>query len=230
MLRINESVWRRRKLEFWDRLWEDLEIGYLDEDLLPVLIYFYIDRGTHTLSSCSGRIILADSTFPWSREETSVVYKKHSPVDTSEIAGIIDKTPVRRLWLNVTGPIIHVSTTSMDIADKILAIARNAGMKHSGILSISENKGIILELTTGVKLTHLLRCKDELITDISKLDKLVEVANQVLYEGKRILCRLFVELRENMPFTPDETIIKDLRRRGLTLEKLFPPSYCRELL
>ena len=227
---INKSVWRRRKLEFWDRLWEDLEIGYLDEDLLPVLIYFYTDKEIHTLSSCSGRIILADSTFPWSREESSVVYKKHSPIDVSEILGIIKKPPVRRLWLNVTGPIIHVSTTSIDTADKILAIARNAGMKHSGILSLSENKGVILELTTGVKLTHLLRSRDELITDIVKLDKLVEIANQVLYEGKRILCRLFVELRENMPFTPDETIIDDLRRRGLTPENLSPPSYCRELL
>ncbi len=230
MFRINESIWRRRKIEFWQRLWEDLEIGYLDGDLIPILILFYTDRKIHTLSSCSGRIIVADSTFPWSREETSIVYKKHSPISVDEIEDILGYSPVRRLWLNVTGPIIHVSTSDMSTAEKVLVIARNSGMKHSGILSLSENKGIVLELTTGVKLTHLLRTPGTLITDLSKLDKLIDIANQVLLEGKKILCRLYATLRKCMPFIPDDEIIGDLKDRGLSLEKLSPPNYCRELL
>ncbi len=217
MSTIDINAWRSRKIEFWNRLWEDLEIGYLDEDLLPVLILFNLDRNIYTMSSCSGRITLSDSTYPWSREETSIVFKKHSIVDVDEVERLYNVKIVRRLWLNVTGPIIHLSTNSLEYALEVLRIAREAGYKHSGILSINPLKGVLLELTTGIWMSQLLRLPSTDIVEREKLRDVVEVANNVLLKGKELLNRLYNTLK-NRSFEIDEEIKSDLERRGFNVE------------
>ncbi len=214
---INETIWRRRKWEFWNRLWEDLEIGYLDEDLLPILILFNLDKNIYTMSSCSGRITISDSTYPWSREETSVVFKKHEPVNVEEIIPIYDKPVVRRLWFNVTGPIIHLSVNSLEYALEILRIARNAGYKHSGILSINPSKGVLLELTTGIWMSQLIKTREKIIIGKDKLGELVDIGNEVLRKGKETLNRLYMVLRGRKRYEIDEEIRMDLEKREITI-------------
>jgi tRNA wybutosine-synthesizing protein 3 len=211
---INEIIWRKRKWEFWNRLWEDLEIGYLDEDLLPILILFNLDKRIYTMSSCSGRITISDSTYPWSREETSVVFKKHEPISVEEIIPIYEKPVVRRLWFNVTGPIIHLSVNSLDYALEVLKIARNAGYKHSGILSINSSKGVLLELTTGIWMSQLLKTREKTIIEKDKLKELVDTGNEILRRGKEMLDRLYNVLRNRENYEADEEIKNDLIRRG----------------
>lgn len=225
IFQINYEYWRRRKIEFWERIWEDLEIGYLDEDLLPVLILFNLDKNVYTLSSCSGRITISDSTYPWSREEGSIVFKKHGPIRINEIIDLYGKRVVRRLWINVTGPIIHLSTTSIEMAERILRLVREAGLKHSGVLSFSSEKGMILELTSGVKMSHILRTPTHDVTPRELLPSLVEIVNAVLVQGKRVLGRLFSVLYDNFPLNIDEYIEEDLRSRGIKVAELsFPYS------
>ena len=62
-------------------------------------------------------------------------------------------------------------------------------MKHSGILSMSR-KGIIVELTSGVRVAHLLKDGETWVTPPEKLPDLVRVANEALLEGKARLDRL----------------------------------------
>ncbi|MNO05344.1 hypothetical protein D3C81_2266870 [compost metagenome] len=62
-------------------------------------------------------------------------------------------------------------------------------MKHSGIISISK-KGIIVELTSGVRVAHLLKDGKAWVTPPEKLPGLVEVANEALLRGKARLDRL----------------------------------------
>ncbi len=211
---IDADSWRVRKREFWRRLWEDLEIGYLDEDLLPILLVLNLDRNIYTMSSCSGRITVSDSTYPWSREETSIVFKKHEPISLRDIINLYDKPVVRRLWLNVTGPIIHISVNSLEYALKILGLARDAGYKHSGILSINPSKGVILELTTGIWMSQLLRSHDMDVVDRDRLRVVVDTANEILLKGKELLNRLYMKLRERR-FEVDEEIRRDIVGRGL---------------
>jgi len=97
---------------------------------------------------------------------------------------------LRRLWLVVTGPIIHVSALNMKSARKILTLARESGMKHSGILSINKEKGIIVELKTGIRLTHLLKVGSHILLKEEESREMVEVANESLLEGKEKLNKL----------------------------------------
>ncbi len=211
MVLIDKKNWRMFKKRFWNRLWEDLEIGYLDEDLLPILIRFNMDKYIYTMSSCSGRIVLSDSTYPWSREETSIVFKKHYPVSVDEIREIFIKPVARRLWINVSGPIIHLSTMKTKYIPLILGIARKAGLKHSGVLSFNKSKGIILELMSGVKMTHLLKTSDRIFIDEEELSDLIQIVNEILLYGKKILNKLYSVLREELPIEGDKEIKSDPR-------------------
>lgn len=228
--KINMTAWRKRKYEFWNRLWEDLEIGYLDEDLIGVLLILNTDSNIYTLSSCSGRITLSDSTYPWSREESSVIFKKHSPITLDELTDILEKPVVRRLWINSTGPIIHLSTNSLEYADKILALARKAGLKHSGIISINPDKGYVLELTSGVRMSHLVKLKDKLVVDESSLKDLVDTANEVLMEGKKVLMRMFKAFRSELPWLPDDVVLSTLKNRDIDIDNYDPYLFYKEYI
>ncbi len=219
-LSINLTAWRDRKLKFWNRMWEDLEIGYLDEDLLPILIEFFLRPYSHTLSSCSGRITLADSLKPWSRDETGIVFKKHVAISLDNILHVLDKPVIRRLWFIVAGPIIHVSTARVGEAKKILRIAQKAGFKHSGILSVNRLKGILLELRTGIRMTHLLAIRNKLLIDEDDLKILINIANELLLDGKHRLERLYRELRENRPPVLDQDIVEYLDKKALYMKFL----------
>lgn len=186
---VDEALWRKRREEFLKRMREDLEIGYLDHDIVDVLEAISSMPGLYTQSSCSGRITLVDASMPWEREGATVVFKKHSTVTAEEIEYVAAQPTSSRLWLVVTGPIIHVSALSLRHADELLRLAREAGMKHSGILSMSK-KGIIVELTSGVRVAHLLKEGETWVTHPEKLPDLVRVANEALLEGKARLDRL----------------------------------------
>ena len=194
---VNEKLWRRRREEFLKRLYEDEEIGYLDADIKDILLMFFNRKKSFTMSSCSGRIVIVDSPMPWMRDPSSVIFKKHSSISIEEIRPIIEGPVIWRLWLVVTGPIIHVSTLDLDEAVKILEIAREAGPKHSGILSLS-SKGIIVELMSGVRLTILLRDKNVRVVEDDKLHNVVSVANEALLEGKKRLNALRYALKKNI--------------------------------
>ncbi len=219
---INYTMWRKRKIEFWNRIWEDLEIGYLDKDLLGLLVLFNMDKNIYTLSSCSGRIVVADSTYPWSREETSVVFKKHFPIKTEEFIEIMTKPAVRRMWVNVTGPIIHLSTSSFDYALKILSLAREAGFKHSGLLSFNKDKGYILELTTGVRVSNLIKEGNKIYIEEEYLNKFVEILNEVLIYGKKLLLRLYDTVKNVIPVQEDEEIMRFIEERRISIESINP--------
>ncbi len=172
------------------RLTEDLEIGYLDEDILDILTKLFEFEDLYTISSCSGRITFIDGNLPWERKGSSIVFKKHQPITPGEFLEVLEIPILKRLWLVVTGPIIHVSALSMRSAHRILMIARESGMKHSGILSINKEKGIIVELKTGIRLTHLLKTGSRTLLKESEIEEIVKVANESLLEGKKRLDRL----------------------------------------
>ncbi len=192
------GLWEARKREAWERLWEDLEIGYLDQDIVDILVEIFLRPKSFTTSSCSGRIVVMDSVFPWAKEETMIVFKKHSPITLEELLRVVREPRAEMLWLSVQGPIIHVETLDLEEAFTVLEVARRAGFKHSGILA-STRKGVLVELRTGVRVNVPLGDVDSLWVREDKLRDLVELANRALLEAKGRLDRLRVELRRARP-------------------------------
>ncbi|MEM1814392.1 MAG: hypothetical protein QXE04_03825 [Thermoplasmatales archaeon] len=173
------SEWRKYKEEAIARLLRDKEIGYLDPDIWDLLSVFMNREKAFTYSSCSGRITIVDSVYPWSRKDSTLIYKNHFNLSTEELSRIVSRGGVRRLWLIVQGPILHVYTMDYEEAWIIIRVAREAGFKHSGILA--ENvKGILVELRTGIRMAHLLSAS----ASSDDLERIATVANEVLKRGK----------------------------------------------
>ena len=193
-MKVDARIWLKRKEEAYAKLKEDLEIGYLDEDIIDVLEEIFKRNEAFTVSSCSGRIAIVDSQYPWERKDSTVLFKKHQPIALSEIIDIINQPAVSAMWLVVVGPIIHVSTLTLREAFRILKIAREAGFKHSGILSASR-KGITVELRTGIRLAVLLKVKNELVINYEKLEEIIGIANKALMLGKVRLKKLLEVLK-----------------------------------
>lgn len=172
--------WRRAKQSAMDRLIKDREIGYLDPDIWDLLMAFFRREKSFTNSSCSGRITVIDAEYPWSRKGSTVIFKNHLGITERDLREVLDKGALRRLWLVVQGPILHVYTQDMEEAWEILRLARLAGFKHSGILTVNSN-GVLVELRTGIKLTHLLVGEG---TSEPEVGSAVKLANEVLTRGK----------------------------------------------
>ncbi len=192
------ELWEARKREAWERLWEDLEIGYLDLDIVDILVEFFLRPKSFTTSSCSGRIVIMDSEFPWTKEETMIVFKKHEPISKEELLHVIREPISERLWLSIQGPIIHVETLDLNEAFEVLDVARRAGFKHSGILA-STRKGILVELRTGIRVNIPLGGANSLWFKSESIDEIVSLANKALGEAKERLDRLRRELRKARP-------------------------------
>ena len=222
IMRVHYEKWSLRKKHFWSRMWEDYEIGYLDRDLVPLLVLLNRDRDIYTTSSCSGRIVVVDGPVPWIREETSVVFKSHIPVTRLEVDFVFKKTPHQSYWLIVTGPIIHLSTASLRKALDILRKARTAGFKHSGIIHISHARGIFVELVTGVYAAQLLRTQSTSLISELEVEELLATFNNALIEGKKRLQKLYEILRAQLPENLDPYIESDLKNRSIRLLEYTP--------
>ncbi|MCY0859015.1 MAG: hypothetical protein OWQ54_01145 [Sulfolobaceae archaeon] len=179
--------WQEYKEEAWNRILRDREIGYLDPDIFDVLEVFFKKTKSFTQSSCSGRIVIVDAVTPWDRKNSSIIFKNHLGISGDDIKRALESSVVWNLWLIVQGPILHVYAMNEDEAWNLIKIARQAGFKHSGILSKNE-KGVLIELKTGVRMVHLLKAPD--YSPIQDPGKLAEVANKILKIGKIKLRKL----------------------------------------
>ena len=205
--------WERLKMEAWSRLLEDLEIGYLDADILDVLVEFFLRPGSFTKSSCSGRITVIDALYPWAKEETMTIFKKHEPVSFEEVLSAVSKPFKYRLWLSVQGPIYHVYVRSLEEARVVLEAAREAGFKHSGVLSLSEPP--LVELRTGVRGDILVATERGLRVPEEYLREAVRVANEVLARAKERNRRLLEALRRRRPADLWRPALEYAQRLGL---------------
>ena len=189
-------TWEELKSRAYQRMLEDIEIGYMDRDIIDLIKKFFQLPYAYTKSSCSGRIVVVDSVFPWSREGT-MVFKTHEPIKVEDLEGVIEKSTSTNLWVNSMGPIIHVVTKDLDSAFKVLRMARNAGFKHSGILTKNE-EGWFVELTTGVRANVLVKVNSNIVIDRDKLPLIVKTLNDILVEGKKKLEMLEQEIEEEL--------------------------------
>lgn len=190
---VNRDIWLRHRDEAYRRFLEDIEIGYADKDIIDFIRLVFAKKNVYTTSSCSGRITIVDALYPWSRDESYVVFKKHEPVTSSEVLSIIVQQPMYRFWLISSGPIIHFVAADLESALKVLRIAHESGFKHSGIISLSSS-GIVVEVVSGTWTSFILKDRDKVL--VKDLDGVVSIANDILIEGKKRLEKLFKAFKE----------------------------------
>ncbi len=189
--------WNERKKLFIKRIYEDLDIGYLDRRILGLLKVINARKKSYTTSSCSGRVVVLDSHYPWERDEDNVVFKSHDLIDSSVLKKALEIKPLRRFWIQATGPILHIMTLDEAEALELIRIARMAGFKHSGVMGCSD-KGWLVELVSGVQVTIPFKDNESIYIETENLDELVRLLNGMLEEGWNRITRLERLLRKEV--------------------------------
>jgi len=192
---VGRDPWEARKEEFLKRLREDVDVGYLDRRVLPLLEVLNARPKSYTTSSCSGRVAVVDALYPWEREESAVVFKKHEKVEASELLSVLSTKPKRSFWLVVSGPILHVVCKDLEEAREVLSAARRAGFKHSGIMEVSE-KGFLVELVGSSQIIMPLTRGERALFDAKAVEDIIALANETLESGWRRVERLVEELKK----------------------------------
>lgn len=149
--------------------------GFIDEDIKHLLDLINSKREYETTSSCSGRITLMNRQ---DKKESEWLFKSHSAVKEGELWSALEKTS-GRVWFMQEPVIIHVKCFSMEAAEKLLNIAREIGMKHSGIVTLGKEP--ILEIRGSERVEAIL---DKALVSKEYIGILVEEANRKLLKAK----------------------------------------------
>ena len=189
-LEIDYELWLRWREEAYRTFKSDIEIGYVDPDIIDLIELIFKKKNIFTISSCSGRIVIIDSWYPWQRDNSYIVFKKHEPIDYNEVLSIVkDHNPRMRFWMIASGPIFHFVTSSLHTALNLLKAVRALGFKHSGIMSIRRD-GVIVEVISGTWTSFLLKEENCILVSVEMLPKIITIANEILLEGKKKLQKL----------------------------------------
>ncbi len=192
------EAWELRKAEYLKRLEEDRRRGRLDPDIVDLLELLNSKPEYYTTSSCSGRIQVKACRLPGDKFEMVVVAKWHRPVEAWEVEAVLNFSDEPDIWLSVQPPILHVACRDLSSALRLLALARNAGFKHSGIQGVREDR-VMVEITASERMEAPLRLSRVLAMRGEALVELVERANELLLRGKEKLWRLKRALSSDPP-------------------------------
>ncbi|GBF09071.1 tRNA(Phe) 7-((3-amino-3-carboxypropyl)-4-demethylwyosine(37)-N(4))-methyltransferase [Aeropyrum pernix] len=164
-------------------LLEERLIGYLDPGAEIVLARINRPSKIVSTSSCTGRITLIEGEAHWLRNGARVAYKTHHPISRSEVERVL-RRGFTNLWLKVTGPILHLRVEGWQCAKSLLEAARRNGFKHSGVISITEDSRLVVEIMSSQSMSVPLVMEGARIIGDDALDMLIEKANTILVESR----------------------------------------------
>jgi len=170
---------------------EERLVGYLDPGAEGVLRVLNSMQPVETTSSCLGRVTVIEGEWPWERrEETRIVLKSHIGLTPERVALIISR-PFDNLWLKASGPIIHFRVYTRECAESLLRVAREAGFKHSGAITLTGDPGCcVVEVSSPTEIAVPLKLEGRILLTGRALAEVVLRANKVVDEGRARLARL----------------------------------------
>jgi tRNA wybutosine-synthesizing protein 3 len=135
----------------------------------------------YTLSSCSGRIVLIKNLEK--KQPEMFVFRSHEKISFEELKKALSNYGSKEnLIFKQESPIIHVACKTLEDAEKMLRKAQAAGMKHSGIISVAENR-IVCEMIGSEQLALPVFSLGNILVDDNFLKILVRESNERLERG-----------------------------------------------
>jgi len=134
----------------------------------------------YTTSSCSGRIVLLKAAEHNKKNESRWLFSTHEKARFKDLKESLARPPKENVWFKSEGMILHVCCSTIDDAVKLLDAARSAGLKHSGICSISKKDKIIVEIIDSEHFDLPVSKRGRLLVSDAYLKHIVEEANEKL--------------------------------------------------
>jgi tRNA wybutosine-synthesizing protein 3 len=173
--------------------------GNVDEPIISLIEYINNLKDYYTTSSCSGRIqLLTESE---KKPDVKWLFVSHEMVTEDDILDALSQDHLKnysddRVWLRQENMIIHVACRTFEDADKILKIARDTGLRRSGI--IADSNIIIVEICSTEKMDVPVAEKGELLVPESYIRLITRIANMKFSKGRQRLLKLEKEIRDNI--------------------------------
>ncbi len=153
--------------------------GGIDKAIKPLVDAINAKKQYYTTSSCAGRILLLKQEGKeGKRRESRHFFVSHDPITLQELRKALQHPPQEEIVFHMEGMILHVCCDSLEVAERLLNLAKDAGFKRAGITSL-RNK-IMLEIIDTQRLDlPIARGGQVLVTD-DYLGYLVEAAKEKL--------------------------------------------------
>ncbi|MFT4310748.1 MAG: tRNA wybutosine-synthesizing 3 family protein [Candidatus Woesearchaeota archaeon] len=154
--------------------------GSCDIQIKPLLDILNAHPDVYTTSSCAGRIMVLQKTPQSKKHETTWLLVSHEPIIPEQVYTL----PLHKddIWFKMEAPIIHLCVRDLHIAQYILSIAHQCGIKHSGILHIQPR--IIIELLGRHAIETPLCINGKQEVHNNYIIQLVEQANKKLKDAR----------------------------------------------
>ena len=170
----------QRKQDVLSKL-DKSSVGKWDEKISGLCGKINLKENYYTTSSCSGRILLM---IDQSRKgEDLFVFVSHDKVSFKQLKNELSKAIAKnkKIKFKMEPCILHISCKTLEDAEKLFEIGKNAGWKRLGIIGTSH--GFTFELNSTEKLEFPIIDKKRVLVNDEFLKIIVKDANDKLKRG-----------------------------------------------
>jgi len=139
-----------------------------------------------TTSSCAGRIVLLATG--GRKDQCDWLLQKHGTVTIDEVREALKKLPDEQVWFRMEPFILHVACENIDAAERLMIIAKEVGLKHSGIMNLKPK--IMVELTGNETMSTLVAKDGKMLVEMNYLEQIIPIANSKLERNYEIIEKL----------------------------------------
>ena len=177
--------WEAARARSLIKLKNDLRKGLVDEEIVHLLLALNENENVFTTSSCAGRITVGcNPTSPEDKISTEHLLVSHDPVSVDDVVTAIKDKKCFWTWIKASHPLLDLSVRDMDLASKIVGMAKEAGFKYSGIQPSNCCYRVIIRGSDNVQYPISGHEETKVIA------KILSHANKFLLSGKLKLARL----------------------------------------
>ncbi|MEM4267955.1 MAG: tRNA wybutosine-synthesizing 3 family protein [Candidatus Woesearchaeota archaeon] len=169
--------------------------GEVDKEILHVVDAINRLDDFYTTSSCAGRVVLLAKDERARKCDSKMLFVTHKRISPLRVLKVLNCQEKQMVWLRQESFIIHVCAKTLDSANRLLLLAREAGFKHSGILTVG--KRIILEIE-GTERMDVPIFHKKLLVNKHYLNIVCRIANKKMQKNLKKIDAFYRLLTEKM--------------------------------
>ncbi len=153
--------------------------GKVDELVKPLIKLINSNENYFTTSSCSGRIMVIKPSEV--KQDVEWLFFSHEEVIAKDLIKKIQSFASKskeELWFKLEGFILHVACRDIESAQKLLNIAKDSGLKRSGIISTASK--VMVEIISSELLETPISKNFQLMVEDNYLEFIIDEANAKL--------------------------------------------------
>jgi tRNA wybutosine-synthesizing protein 3 len=174
------NSFQQRKLDILSKI-DKSSIGKWDEKIISLCKRINSKENYYTTSSCSGRIVLMIDQEK--KGEDLFLFVSHDKISFNklkdELISALKKN--KNVKFKMEPCILHIACETLEDAEKLFEIGKNAGWKRLGI--IGTRNGFTFELNSTEKLEFPIIQNKKILVDDNFLKIILEDANKKLEMG-----------------------------------------------